>query len=94
MGNSNLVVNWMNGRSEVQKTQNLPDKTDIRPMAYHLDLFQHVNRDWNEEADRLTHGARKKAGIRSPWRKGQKLKLSERVLMEESAGKKIESNQT
>ena len=84
----------MNGRSEVQKTQNLLDKTDIRPMVDHLDLFKHVNRDWNEEADRLTHGARKNAGIRSPWRKGQKLSLSERVLMEESAGKKIESNKT
>ena len=36
-------------------TQNLLDKTDIRPMADHLDLFQHIYRNWTEEADRLTH---------------------------------------
>ena len=69
MGGSNLVVNWMKGRwkitnqkfrAEVQKTQNLLDKTDIRPMADHLDLFQHVYRDWNEKAYRLTHEAREK----------------------------------
>ena len=45
---------------EVQKTQNLLDKTDIRPMADHLDLFQHIYRNWTEEADRLTHEAREK----------------------------------
>ena len=48
IGDSNLVVKWMNGRRkinnqkfrvEVQKTQNLLDKTDIRPMADHLDLY-------------------------------------------------------
>ena len=69
MGDSNLVVNWLNGRrkvnnqkfrADVQKTLNLFDKTDIRPMADHLDLFQHKNRDWNEKADRLTHDAREK----------------------------------
>ena len=47
-------------RAEVQKTQNILDKTDIRPMADHLDLFQQIYRDWNEEADRLTHEAREK----------------------------------
>ena len=26
----------------------------------HLDLFQHLYRDWTEEADRLTHEAREK----------------------------------
>ena len=44
----------------MQKTQNLFDKTDIRPMADHLDLFQHTHRDWTEEADRHTHEAREK----------------------------------
>ena len=69
VGDSNLVVNWMNGRwkinnqkfrVEVQKTQHLLDKTDIRPMADHLDLFQQIYRDWNEGADRLTHEARER----------------------------------
>ena len=49
VGDSHLVVNWMNVRwtisnqkfrVEVQRTQDLLDKTDIRPMADHLDLFQ------------------------------------------------------
>ena len=69
MGDTNLVVNWLNGRwkinnqkfrADVQKTQNLLDKTDIRPMADHLDSFQHIYRDGNEKADRLTHEAREK----------------------------------
>ena len=42
MGDSNQVVNWMTGRWRVQKTQNLLDKTAIRPMADHVDLFQHI----------------------------------------------------
>ena len=36
------------------------DRTDIRPMGDHLDMFQHVYREWNQEADRLTHVAREK----------------------------------
>ena len=42
----------------MRKTQNLMDKTDIRPMADHLGSFQHVFRDWNEKANRLPHEAR------------------------------------
>ena len=38
------------------------DKMDFRPMADHLDMFQHVCREWNQEADRLTHVAREKKG--------------------------------
>ena len=37
------------------------DKTDLRPMADRMDMFQHVHRKWNQEADRLTHEA---------WEKG------------------------
>ena len=44
----------------MQKTQNLLDKTDIRPMVDHVDLLQHIYRNWTEEADRLTHEAREK----------------------------------
>ena len=44
----------------VQRTQNVLDKTDLRPTADHLDMFQHVYRKWNQEADRLTHVAREK----------------------------------
>ena len=67
MGDSNLVVSWLNGRwrinnqkirADAQKTQNLLDKTDVRPMADHLDLFQHIYKDW--KADRLTHEVREK----------------------------------
>ena len=52
MGKSNLVVNWMISWSEVQKTQNLLDKTDIRPMAWPLGLVSAYKqglewRDWS-----------------------------------------------
>ena len=69
LGDANLTVNWMNGkwkinnrklRMMVQKTQNMLDKTDICPMGDHLDMFQHICRDWNQEADHLTHVAREK----------------------------------
>ena len=52
-GDPNLIVNWINGkwkinnrkfRTMVQKTQNMLDKTDIRPMGDHLDMFEHVYR--------------------------------------------------
>ena len=42
----------------IQKTQNMLDITDLRPMADHLYMFQHVYREWHEETDRLTHLAR------------------------------------
>ena len=69
LGDSNLIVNWMNGKLKinnqkfrimVQKTHNMLDKTDIRPVGDHLDMFQHNCRDWNQEADHLTHVAREK----------------------------------
>ena len=69
MGDSNLFVNWMNGRWEINnqnfqsgsaKDSESVGTIDIRPMADHLDLLQHFHRDWNEEADRLTHEARDK----------------------------------
>ena len=53
LGDSNLIVNWMNGiwkinnqkfRAMVQKTQNMMDKTDMRPVG-DLDMFQHIYRD-------------------------------------------------
>ena len=69
LGDSNLIVNWMNGKWKInnqkfkmmiQKTQNTMDKTDIRPKGDHLDMFHHIHREWNQEADRLTHVARDK----------------------------------
>ena len=69
LGDTSLIVNWMNGkwkiddqkfRTMVQKMQNMLDRTDIRPMGEHLDVFQHVHREWNQEADHLTHVAREK----------------------------------
>ena len=52
LGVLNLIVNWMNGkwkinnqkfRMMVRKTQNTMDKTDIRPMGDHFDMFQHIS---------------------------------------------------
>ena len=52
-------------RAEVQKTQNLLDETDIRPVADHLDKNS-KKRDWNEKTDRLKHEATEKgAGCNS-----------------------------
>ena len=42
----------------MQKTQHMMDKTDIRPVRDHLDMSQHIYRDWNQEAGRLTHVSR------------------------------------
>ena len=44
----------------VQKTQNMLDRKDVRLVGDHLDIFQHVYTEWNQEADHLTHVARKK----------------------------------
>ena len=33
------------------------------PMGDHLDMFQHTHRDWDQEADHLTHVAREKEAI-------------------------------
>ena len=74
-GYSNLIVNWMNEKWRInnqkfrkmfQRTQNMLDKTDLRPMADHLDMFQHVHRERNQEADRLTHVAREKGSHGTP----------------------------
>ena len=85
MGDPNLVVNWSNERwkinnqifrTEVQKTQNLLDKRDIRRMSDHMDVFQCIYRDWKEEADHLTHEARQK---RTSW---NSLSLNEEEKLE------------
>ena len=69
LGDSNLVLNWLNGRWKnnnqkfrmmVQRTQNVLDRTDIRLIGDHLDMLQHIYIEWNREADRLTHVAREK----------------------------------
>ena len=67
MDDSNLIVNWLNGkgrsviRVEVQKTQYMTmDRTNVRPVCDHLDTFQHIYRDWNQKADHSTHVAREK----------------------------------
>ena len=71
-GDSSLVVNWLNlrwkinnqkFRAEVQKTQNLLDRTDFLPMGDHPDVFQHMYSDWNQKADHLTHEAREKGPV-------------------------------
>ena len=45
-------------RSEVRQKQILLDQTDIVLMSDHLDICQHIYRDWNGDADYLTHKAR------------------------------------
>ena len=51
LGDSNLIVNWMNGKRNInyqkfrkmaQQTQNMLDKFHLRPMGDHLDMFQHI----------------------------------------------------
>ena len=77
MGDSNLVENWMNGRwkmnnqkfrAEVQKTQNLLDKTDIRRWLTIWTCFSILT---GIGMKRLTvlhmrQGEREPAGTRSP----------------------------
>ena len=67
LGDSNLIANWINGewkisnqkfRKMVQRTQNMLDKTGLTLVGDHLDMVQHVYREWNQEGDRLTHVAR------------------------------------
>ena len=36
------------------------DKTDMRPMGDHLDMFQRIYGEWNQEDDHLAHVTRKK----------------------------------
>ena len=61
-GDSDLIVNWLYGKWKInnhklrmmaQKAQNKLDRTGIRPMGDHLDMFQHIYREWNQEADHL-----------------------------------------
>ena len=47
-------------RKMVRKTQNMLEKTDLRSVADVFDMFQHICREWNQEADRLTHVERDK----------------------------------
>ena len=49
--------------ADVQKTQNMFDKTVIRSIIVLLNLFQHIYRDWNEKADCVTHDTWEK-GVR------------------------------
>ena len=51
------------------------DKTDLRPMADHVDIFQHVYREWNQEVDRLTHVAREKGPPGTPTRRRKEKRL-------------------
>ena len=42
------------------------DKTDMRPVGDHLDMFRHISKDWNQEADRVPHVAREKGPHGTP----------------------------
>ena len=58
--NGRWRINDQKFRKMIRRTQNMLDKTDLMPMADHLDMFQHIHSEWNEEADRMTHVAREK----------------------------------
>ena len=76
---------------EAQKDEESIGLNRRLPMADHLDLFQRFYTDW-KAADYLTHEAKEKgASWNSLTMKGQTLKLSQHVLMEESAGKKTKN---
>ena len=36
------------------------DKTGLSPMGDHLDMFQQIHREWNQESYRFTHVLREK----------------------------------
>ena len=65
--NSTLVIKWLSGRckiNEQKKKRNvqssrLAGQLRHQPMSDHLDLFQHIYREWNKEAVELPHKARK-----------------------------------
>ena len=59
----------------IQKTQNILDKVDLRPMADRLDMFQHVYREWKQEAGRLTHVAQEKGATWNSYAKGRGEKI-------------------
>ena len=100
LGDSNLTFNWINGklkinnqkfRTMVQKTQNMLDRTNIHPMGDHLDMFQHIYREWNQETDHLTHVAREKGATWNSYvmEEGSRLEAVRADFMEESTYKMI-----
>ena len=73
--NGKWKINNPKFRKMLQKTKNMLDKTDLVPMTDHLDLFQHIYREWNQEADRLTHVAREKGATWNSYAKGKGEKI-------------------
>ena len=66
----------------VLKTKNVLDNTHLRPMADHMDIFHHVYREWNLEADRLTHVAResKVTWNSNAMGKGERIEAAKKFL--------------
>ena len=69
-----LIANWINGKWKInnqifkemiQRTQNMLDKVDLRPMADHLDIFQQV----------LTHVARERGATSNFFVVGQSQRI-------------------
>ena len=58
--NGKWKINNQKFRKMAQKTQNMLDRRDIRPMGDNLDMFQYVYSEGNQEADHVTHVAREK----------------------------------
>ena len=81
-------------RAEVRKTQIVLDQTDIILMRDHLDTCQHIYRDWNGDADYLTHKAREEdlRGTLFKQRRGSRPSVF--ILMAVSATKKTRRSRT
>ena len=80
-------------RAEVRKTQIVLDQTDIILMRDHLDTCQHIYRDWNGDADYLTHKARKRTCVERFSNK-ERSRPSVFILMAVSATKKTRRSRT
>ena len=81
-------------RAEVRKTPIVLDQTDIVLMRDHLDICQHIYRDWNGDADHLTRKAREEdlRGTLFKQRRGSRPSVF--ILMAVSATKKTRRSRT
>ena len=81
-------------RAEVHKTQILLDQTDIVLMSDHLEICQHIYRDWNGNADHLTHQAREDGPAWNAFQAKERIEASVSILMAMSAMKKTRRSRT
>ena len=56
------TVNWMVSGGSTKGHKTSWKRLKLRAVADVFDMFQHICREWNQEADRLTHVAKEKRG--------------------------------